>query len=218
MNKQQTQNHFFIKASLTKMKLVTFSLFAFASGFYIPPTHHIRSTALTSRDDLRHQILFNHHFRETKLFYVETPLLNRNESNVEDADAFMPDQAQVSDVDVDIEMPGSPTFLSNKEALFATLDREGKVHHIDEHEDENNIMRPPPDPKLTSWDGIKRQLMTNFGFDHQELTHINEAIEDKESLLSIYKSMQLARQFEAACNKQYMEGKIKGFMHLDNGQ
>ena len=156
------------------MKLITFSLFAFASGFYIHPTHHIRSTSLTSRDDLRHQILFNHHLRETKLFHVTTPLLNRNDSNVEDADAFMPYQAQVSDVDVDIEMPGSPAFLSNKEAdaLFATLDREGKVHHIDERENENNTMRPPPDPKLTSWDGIKRQLMTNFGFDHQELAHI----------------------------------------------
>eukprot|EP00986_Skeletonema_menzelii_P009936 scaffold4643_cov174-Skeletonema_menzelii.AAC.8 len=202
------------------MKLITFSLFAFASGFYIHPTHHIRSTTLTSRDDLRHQILFNHHLRETKLFHVKTPLLNRNDSNVEDADAFMAYQAQVSDVDVDIEMPGSPAFLSNKEAdaLFATLDREGKVHHIDERESENNTMRPPPDPKLTSWDGIKRQLMTNFGFDHQELAHINEVIEDKDTLSGLYKSMQLARQFEAACSKQYMEGKIRGFMHLDNGQ
>ena len=30
--------------------------------------------------------------------------------------------------------------------------------------------------------------------------------------------MQLARLFENACNQQYMGGKIRGFMHLDNGQ
>lgn len=202
------------------MILITISLFAFASGFYIAPTHLIRSTGLTSRDDLRHRILPNH-LLDTKLAYSKAPLLRRNESKAEDDDAFMLHQALVSDADVDTEMPGSPTFLSTKEAdaLFATLDQEGKVHNIiDEHEDEKNIMRPPPDPELTSWNGIKRQLKTNFGFDLQELNQINEQIEDKESLLSIYKSMQLARQFEAACNKQYMAGKIRGFMHLDNGQ
>ena len=30
--------------------------------------------------------------------------------------------------------------------------------------------------------------------------------------------MQTARCFENACNQQYMQGKIRGFMHLDNGQ
>ena len=199
--------------------IITVSLFAFASGFYIAPTHLIRSTGLTSRGDLRHRILPNH-LPDTKLSYAKAPQLHRNESKAEDDDAFMLHQALVSEADVDTEMPGSPTFLSTKEAdaLFATLDQEGKVRNIDEREDENNVMRPPPDPQLTSWDGIKRQLMTNFGFDLQELSQINEQIEDKESLLSIYKSMQLARQFEAACNKQYMAGKIRGFMHLDNGQ
>ena len=203
------------------MILITISLFAFASGFYISPTHLIRSTVLTSSGGLRHRILPNHHLLDTKLSYAKAPLLHRNESKAEDDDAFMLHQTLVSDVDADTEMPGSSTFLSTKEAdaLFATLDQEGKVHNItDEHEDENNIMRPPPDPTLTSWDGIKRQLMTNFGFDLQDLSQINEQIEEKESLLSIYKSMQLARQFEAACNKQYMAGKIRGFMHLDNGQ
>ncbi|EED94124.1 predicted protein, partial [Thalassiosira pseudonana CCMP1335] len=41
---------------------------------------------------------------------------------------------------------------------------------------------------------------------------------DKNTLMEIYKSMQLSRLFEVACTKQYMAGKIKGFMHLDNGQ
>ena len=45
------------------------------------------------------------------------------------------------------------------------------------------------------------------------------AVEDsKETLLQIYKALQLARGFENACNQQYMQGKIRGFMHLDNGQ
>lgn len=194
-------------------QLINLSLFAFTSGFSIPSTLHIRSTS-TSHDDL-HRLSPNHLLRETKLFYAKTPLINRNESNVnvdvvEDADAFMLEQAQMSDVD--IEMPGSHTFLMNNEAdaLSAALNPEGKVHHIDGREDEKNIMRPPPDPKLTSWDGIKRQLMCNFGFGHQELEKISQEIEDKESLLNIYSSMQLARQFEAACNQKYMMNKIRG--------
>lgn len=36
--------------------------------------------------------------------------------------------------------------------------------------------------------------------------------------MKLYKAMQLARGFENACNQQYMQGKIRGFMHLDNGQ
>jgi hypothetical protein len=200
------------------MKLLTCSLFAFVSGFSIPSKLYIRPTILTSREDVRSHTLLNHHLRDTKLFYAKERQPDRNESNVDYADDYKLHQALVSGTD--IEMPGSPTFLSNDEAdaLFATLDPEGKVHHIDGLEDVNTIMRPPPDPKLTSWVGIKRQLMLNFGFDHQQLSHINDEVEDKESLLSIYKSMQLARQFEAACNKQYMAGKIRGFMHLDNGQ
>ena len=28
----------------------------------------------------------------------------------------------------------------------------------------------------------------------------------------------MCRQFENACNQAYMQGSIRGFMHLDNGQ
>jgi len=80
------------------------------------------------------------------------------------------------------------------------------------------IMRPPPDPFFTSWEGIKRQLITNFGMKPHELEDYSAEIEDRDSLLKIYKTMQLSRQFEVACNRQYMMGKIRGFMHLDNGQ
>lgn len=40
----------------------------------------------------------------------------------------------------------------------------------------------------------------------------------KEDQLKGYHMMQLCRQFENACNQAYMQGKIRGFMHLDNGQ
>ena len=30
--------------------------------------------------------------------------------------------------------------------------------------------------------------------------------------------MQMCRQFENSCNQAYMQGHIRGFMHLDNGQ
>ena len=36
--------------------------------------------------------------------------------------------------------------------------------------------------------------------------------------MKLYRAMTLARGFENACNQQYMQGKIRGFMHLDNGQ
>lgn len=185
------------------MNLLSFSLFAVASSFTIAPSNlHLRPTTWTNSKYLRR------HSDGISLFYTKAShLLSRNESTVQDG--FVSD--------IDIEMPGSPVFLHNEEAdaLFASLDQKGKVHHIDGLNNENKIMRPPPD---ITWDGIKRQLMSNFGFDNQALAKIDEDTETKESLLSIYKSMQLARQFEAACNKQYMQGKIRGFMHLDNGQ
>lgn len=41
---------------------------------------------------------------------------------------------------------------------------------------------------------------------------------DKERLLKGYEMMQTCRQFENSCNQAYMQGHIRGFMHLDNGQ
>lgn len=177
-------------------------MFALAAGFPIPSKLHLRLRlpTLTRHDDLRSAVQRQHLLKE------------------DEADAFMTRTAVLSDTD--IEMPGSSTFINDEEAdaLISTLDHKGKLHNVDGHEFKNPIMRPPPDPMVTSWEGIKRQLQSKFGFDNQELAQIYDEIEGKESLLRIYKSMQLARQFEAACNKQYMMGKIRGFMHLDNGQ
>jgi len=77
------------------------------------------------------------------------------------------------------------------------------------------MMRPPID---LPWDKVKDQLRSNFGYSDQEIAQYDALDQDKEALMKLYKAMQLARAFENACNQQYMQGKIRGFMHLDNGQ
>ena len=63
------------------------------------------------------------------------------------------------------------------------------------------------------------QLQETFGYTAEQVAEYNDALEsDKEGLMKLYKAMQMARGFENACNQQYMQGKIRGFMHLDNGQ
>jgi TPP-dependent pyruvate/acetoin dehydrogenase alpha subunit/pyruvate/2-oxoglutarate/acetoin dehydrogenase E1 component len=76
-------------------------------------------------------------------------------------------------------------------------------------------MRPPID---MPWSDIKAQLMDAFGYSSVEVDSYTSLDTDKAALLKLYKAMQLARSFENACNQQYMQGKIRGFMHLDNGQ
>jgi TPP-dependent pyruvate/acetoin dehydrogenase alpha subunit/pyruvate/2-oxoglutarate/acetoin dehydrogenase E1 component len=77
-------------------------------------------------------------------------------------------------------------------------------------------MRPPID---LPWQSVKDQLKAKFGYSDQDLTASYETLKkDKPALMKLYKAMQLARAFENACNQQYMQGKIRGFMHLDNGQ
>lgn len=77
-------------------------------------------------------------------------------------------------------------------------------------------MRPPID---MSWDNIAEQLVSTFGYSPEDVAKYNSDVEDnKETLMKLYKAMTLARGFENACNQQYMQGKIRGFMHLDNGQ
>lgn len=81
----------------------------------------------------------------------------------------------------------------------------GKIDSFSE-EDEHKPMRPRSDPLTTSWAGIQHQLIKNFNIDPYVLEKYDKEMEDKDSLLEIYKAMQLARQFEVACNKQYMVG------------
>jgi len=81
---------------------------------------------------------------------------------------------------------------------------------------DDTVMRPPI--KL-EWDQVSSQLQEAFGYSAEEVQAYNDELEgDKEALMKLYKALQLARGFENACNQQYMQGKIRGFMHLDNGQ
>jgi TPP-dependent pyruvate/acetoin dehydrogenase alpha subunit len=80
-----------------------------------------------------------------------------------------------------------------------------------------NVMRPPID---LSWKDIQDQLVSKFGYTEEQLKEKYSDVIDtnKDVLLQLYKAMLMARSFENACNQQYMQGKIRGFMHLDNGQ
>lgn len=66
------------------------------------------------------------------------------------------------------------------------------------------------------WSDVRSQLMESFGLTASELAKYDSI--DKDSLLKGYEMMMLSRNFENACNQAYMQGHIRGFMHLDNGQ
>ena len=60
---------------------------------------------------------------------------------------------------------------------------------------------------------MKADLATRFGVDASKYDELS-----KEDQAAAYEMMLLCRQFETACNQAYMQGHIRGFMHLDNGQ
>jgi 2-oxoisovalerate dehydrogenase E1 component len=75
----------------------------------------------------------------------------------------------------------------------------------------------PMRPRFTAnWSEVRKQLVTNFGLSPAELAKYDKI--DKKALLEGYEMMMLSRNFENACNQAYMQGHIRGFMHLDNGQ
>lgn len=67
-----------------------------------------------------------------------------------------------------------------------------------------------------TWDKVKADMQARFGLSAAELAKYDGL--SKEDALKAYTMMELSRQFENACNQAYMQGKIRGFMHLDNGQ
>jgi len=81
--------------------------------------------------------------------------------------------------------------------------------------DEPTVMRPPIN---LPWNDVATQLMENFGYTAADIAEYETLDTNKDELMKIYRAMQMARGFENACNQQYMQGKIRGFMHLDNGQ
>jgi hypothetical protein len=97
-----------------------------------------------------------------------------------------------------------------EEAFPGVIFVDGKITDVaskdSEHKEElkHTPMRPRSDPLTTSWEGIQDQLIKNFKMNPQDLEKYDNEMESKDALLEVYKAMQLARQFEVACNKQYM--------------
>ncbi|CAH0376919.1 unnamed protein product [Pelagomonas calceolata] len=79
--------------------------------------------------------------------------------------------------------------------------------------EDGSPMRPPI---LTPWDENKLILEEQLGFSAERLATYDDVTTD--DLSDAYEMMQLCRQFENACAQSYMQGSIRGFMHLDNGQ
>jgi len=108
------------------------------------------------------------------------------------------------------------SYTPSSMLMAATLDAETVVNGVEDEVEDEGRMRPPINLK---WDKVATQLEESFGYSAEEVQAYGDAMEkDKDQLLKLYKAMQLARCFENSCNQQYMQGKIKGFMHLDNGQ
>ena len=68
----------------------------------------------------------------------------------------------------------------------------------------------------TPWEDAQITLKEEFGMTEAEIAAAGELTD--EDLNGAYETMQLCRDFENECNQAYMAGKIRGFMHLDNGQ
>lgn len=68
----------------------------------------------------------------------------------------------------------------------------------------------------TPWAHLRREFKERFNLSEDMLTR-HEMV-SKMDYLKAYEMMLLCRDFENACNQAYMQGNIRGFMHLDNGQ
>ncbi|KAH8046438.1 pyruvate dehydrogenase [Aureococcus anophagefferens] len=79
--------------------------------------------------------------------------------------------------------------------------------------DDGSPMRPRI---FTAWDENKARLKSAFGFSDDHLAQYDAVSDD--DLADAYETMQLCRQFENARAQSHMQGSIRGFMHLDNGQ
>ena len=101
-----------------------------------------------------------------------------------------------------IQMDGTGT-----ETLDFTLgELRGNRDVVDEQ------MRPKPG---IDWSNLRARLEVEFGYSDEQLKKYDAV--SGEDALKAYEMMQLCRNFENACNQAYMQGNIRGFMHLDNG-
>lgn len=68
----------------------------------------------------------------------------------------------------------------------------------------------------TPWEELKVQLEDVFRISYGDIQKFN--VVSNQDYLKAYEMMLLCRNFENACSQAYMQGHIRGFMHLDNGQ
>jgi len=102
--------------------------------------------------------------------------------------------------------------------IVSKYDMSSKMSTVTETETAEDTFVPMRPPISLPWDDIATQLTDKFGYTAEDLAAYNTLDNDKEELMGLYKAMNTARAFENACNQAYMQGKIRGFMHLDNGQ
>lgn len=75
----------------------------------------------------------------------------------------------------------------------------------------------PMRPRFYSdWEEVKDTLKHGFNLPSEKIYQYESL--SKEDIAKAYEMMMLSRNFENACNQAYMQGHIRGFMHLDNGQ
>jgi len=82
------------------------------------------------------------------------------------------------------------------------------------------VAGPPPGLERlrieTPWEEAKLTLKAAFGMSDADIETAGQLSD--EELAEAYTMMIHCRDFENECNQAYMAGKIRGFMHLDNGQ
>ena len=109
-----------------------------------------------------------------------------------------------------LRAPQAPPTRNNINLRTSTLENPAARVEVP---DDGSPMRPRI---FTAWDENKARLKSAFGFSDDHLAQY-DAVSDGD-LADAYETMQLCRQFENACAQSYMQGSIRGFMHLDNGQ
>ena len=109
-----------------------------------------------------------------------------------------------------LRAPQAPPTRNNINLRTSTLENPAARVEVP---DDGSPMRPRI---FTAWDENKARLKSAFGFSDDHLAQY-DAVSDGD-LADAYETMQLCRQFENACAQAYMQGSIRGFMHLDNGQ
>ena len=105
------------------------------------------------------------------------------------------------------------SFSRNVKSLRMVASLSPKIQVNADGNNVPEVMRPRID---LGWEDIKNQLKNNFLLDDAKISTFETM--SKADLVKGYEMMQLCRLFENACNQAYMQGHIRGFMHLDNGQ